>query len=119
MCAPYVIASVRDKIADSPIRASSPANPQRSSPLRNSTSNRRHHTGGVIDLTHRLTPDFPLFPGIPPMRFDVIARVDTDGWYEGVLTIDEHTGTHVDAPAHFADNGATIDLVPAERLVAP
>jgi kynurenine formamidase len=73
----------------------------------------------VVDLSHRLTPDFPLYPGVPPMGFDVIARVETDGWYEGVLTIDEHTGTHVDAPAHFAANGDTIDLIPAGRLVAP
>ncbi|HEY7034506.1 MAG TPA: cyclase family protein [Thermomicrobiales bacterium] len=75
--------------------------------------------GRVVDLTHRLTPDFPLFPGVPPMKFDVIATVQTDGWYEAVLTIDEHTGTHVDAPAHFASEGATIEIIPAERLVAP
>lgn len=79
----------------------------------------RRFGGRVVDLTHRLTPDFPLFPGVRPMRFDVIARVQTDGWYEAVLTIDEHTGTHVDAPAHFAAAGATIDQIPVEQLVAP
>jgi kynurenine formamidase len=35
------------------------------------------------------------------------------------MTIDEHTGTHVDAPAHFAAGGATIDQIPAAQLVAP
>jgi kynurenine formamidase len=73
----------------------------------------------VVDLTHWLRPDFPLFPGVPPMRFDVIARVESEGWYEAVLSIDEHTGTHVDAPAHFAAHGATIEQIPAEHLVAP
>jgi kynurenine formamidase len=82
-------------------------------------SRRRAVGGTVVDLTHRLTPAFPLFPGVVPMRFDVVATVPADGWYEGVLSIDEHTGTHVDAPAHFADGGATIDQIPAERLVAP
>jgi kynurenine formamidase len=86
---------------------------------RKASSSRHQQFGGrVVDLTHRLTPDFPLYPGVPPMKFDVVATVRTDGWYEAVLTIDEHTGTHVDAPAHFASAGATIDLIPAEHLVA-
>src|SRR5262249_719855 len=75
--------------------------------------------GRVVDLTHRLTPDFPLYPGVVPMKFDVIATVHTEGWYEAVLTIDEHTGTHVDAPAHFASAGATTAPTPPGHLVAP
>ena len=31
----------------------------------------------------------------------------------------EHGGTHLDAPAHFAAGGATVDAVPLARLVAP
>jgi kynurenine formamidase len=73
----------------------------------------------VVDLTHRLTPGFPLFPGVAPMRADVAATVERDGWYEAVLSIDEHTGTHIDAPAHFAADGDTVDRIPADRLVAP
>jgi kynurenine formamidase len=73
----------------------------------------------VVDLTHRLNPEFPLYPGVAAMRLDVVARVASDGWYEAVLTIDEHTGTHVDAPAHFAAGAATIDRIPSEHLVAP
>lgn len=53
------------------------------------------------------------------MRYEVIAQVETDGWYEGVLSIDEHTGTHVDAPAHFAADGATMDQIPIDQFVAP
>jgi arylformamidase len=33
--------------------------------------------------------------------------------------IGSHTGTHVDAPAHFSSGGATIDQLPLELLVGP
>jgi kynurenine formamidase len=109
MCSPQVIAQTQKAIAA-----------ERAESAPSSAAERRHQFGGrVVDLTHRLTPDFPLFPGVPPMRFDVTATVDSDGWYEAVLTIDEHTGTHVDAPAHFAAAGATVEQIPAEQLVAP
>lgn len=35
------------------------------------------------------------------------------------LRVNEHTGTHIDAPLHFTDGGTTIDEVPVESLVAP
>ena len=31
----------------------------------------------------------------------------------------EHAGTHLDAPFHFSDTGATLDMIPAEQLVVP
>lgn len=33
--------------------------------------------------------------------------------------MNEHTGTHIDAPLHFTDGGASIDEVPVETLVCP
>ncbi|GIY24416.1 hypothetical protein CDAR_372861 [Caerostris darwini] len=30
-----------------------------------------------------------------------------------------HVGTHMDAPAHFAETGLTIDQIPLQRLIAP
>ena len=31
----------------------------------------------------------------------------------------EHAGTHVDAPIHFSENGATAEKIAAEQLVVP
>jgi len=42
---------------------------------------------------------------------------EKDGSKETVLTMHLHTGTHVDAPAHFFKNGATIDATPLSSLV--
>jgi len=73
----------------------------------------------VRDLTHTLTPEFPVFPGYPPFRSRTIATVERDGYASAELRFVEHTGTHLDAPAHFSQGGATADLLPVERLVAP
>lgn len=35
------------------------------------------------------------------------------------LSLGSHTGTHVDAPAHFLPGGATVDQLPWEALVGP
>src|SRR5262249_27081640 len=45
--------------------------------------------------------------------------IGTDGFFANELTFDEHTGTHMDAPAHFVANGATADRLPAEKFIAP
>jgi arylformamidase len=35
------------------------------------------------------------------------------------LSLGSHTGTHVDAPHHFLDNGVTVEQMPVEYLVGP
>ncbi len=47
------------------------------------------------------------------------AEVDPDGLYNRALSTPEHAGTHLDAPAHFAPNGARVEAIPAERLIVP
>ncbi|WEK55160.1 MAG: cyclase family protein [Candidatus Cohnella colombiensis] len=39
--------------------------------------------------------------------------------HESLLTINTHTGTHVDAPLHMIAGGATIETISLERLVGP
>lgn len=73
----------------------------------------------VQDLTHVYGPDFPVFPGTQEMAINVLVRVDPDGFYQNELVLNEHTGTHMDAPAHFDTDGLTADRLPVENLVAP
>ena len=48
---------------------------------------------------------------------------DDDGpmWKWHNIHTGEHTGTHVDAPAHWASgrDGWTVDQIPPERLIGP
>jgi kynurenine formamidase len=72
----------------------------------------------VVDLTHALGPNVPVFPGGERFASENLARVETDGYFDNRFRTGEHTGTHVDAPAHFAAGGATVDAIAPEALVA-
>lgn len=44
---------------------------------------------------------------------------ETGKVYETRISLDAHTGTHLDAPLHMLENGATIETIPLESLVGP
>ena len=71
----------------------------------------------VVDLTHHLENGMPLYPGIPDPSFDDIAVVERDGYAMSEYHLLNHIGTHVDAPAHHARGGDTLDEIPLESLV--
>lgn len=71
----------------------------------------------VIDLTQPLGPDTALWPGSPPFSADVIAEHARDGYYSRTFGLPEHSGTHLDAPAHFVPDGQRAHEIDAGRLV--
>ena len=73
----------------------------------------------VIDLTHTLRPDFPTYFGTPQYSAEQIFNFAEHGFNLKELSINEHTGTHIDAPLHFAADGMSIDEIPVEQLVCP
>ena len=62
----------------------------------------------LIDLTHTITPEMPMYPGSPAPALVPAAALDRDGYRETVLTLASHTGTHMDAPAHMLGDGASL-----------
>lgn len=75
--------------------------------------------GRVIDLTHPYDETFPTFDGPPGILMKRVAGFANDGFNVFRLTIDEHTGTHVDAPLHFSADGASLDELDAQNLICP
>jgi kynurenine formamidase len=73
----------------------------------------------IHDLTHVVSPTFPMYPGAPQMEIILLRAIQGNGFYKNLLVLDEHTGTHMDAPAHFAPDGTSADRLAVERLVAP
>ncbi len=71
----------------------------------------------IIDLTHHLSDDMAIYPGLPRPSFRPIANVEEDGYAMSEYHLLNHIGTHVDAPAHQIAGGATLDEIPLERLV--
>lgn len=73
----------------------------------------------VQDLTHTMTPEIPVFPGDPQPAIEPLRTYENDGYYANLLTYGEHSGTHMDAPAHFIEGQTTADMLPVERFFAP
>ena len=73
----------------------------------------------IVDLGHSIHASDPSFDGSPGFERKSTATFDKDGYAAGRIAVDEHFGTHVDAPAHFAKGGWTVDQIPVERLNRP
>jgi kynurenine formamidase len=77
----------------------------------------------LVDLTHPFNVNSIYWPTTPSgFGYAQLANGRTEGgWYyaAGAFQAPEHGGTHLDAPVHFKENGATVDQIPLERLVAP
>jgi arylformamidase len=74
----------------------------------------------VIDISVPNGPGQHVYPGDPAPRIDAVHRI-RDGAVANVslLTMGSHTGTHVDAPHHFIDEGPRLGDVALERMVGP
>jgi kynurenine formamidase len=73
----------------------------------------------IYDLTHTLSPATPVFPEFKPMQMVERFAIARDGFHANELTFCEHTGTHLDGPAHFIPTGMSADRIPVDRLFAP
>jgi kynurenine formamidase len=75
----------------------------------------------IVDLTHTLNDRSPNWEGTneSPFQATELGNLQRDGYYSRVFATQEHYGTHLDAPAHFAAGVWTVDQIPAERLVRP
>jgi len=74
----------------------------------------------VVDLTHTLDAGNPTFEvnAKPVFRTRTVATIQKDHYFAREVSLPEHFGTHLDAPAHFISGLWTVDQIPAERLVA-
>ena len=73
----------------------------------------------IVDLTHRLSPDFPTFTGQPQFSIaDKNMGPRPKGYHAYTWTLAEHTGTHMDAPLHFGGKFSA-DQLPITDLYGP
>ena len=125
MCAPTVMHSVREEIsrrgfltaiggAVAAAAVQTPAVAQQQNPVRLAKGFRDVH-----DLTHTFTAKTPVFPAFKPIQIKPKFSIAKDGFFANEITFDEHTGTHMDGPAHFVQGGLTADRLPAGKFIAP
>ncbi len=77
----------------------------------------------LVDLTHAYNAHTIYWPTSPTkFRLDTLAHGQTPGGYfysSYSLSTPEHGGTHLDAPAHFSEQGRSTDQVPIDQVIAP
>ena len=75
--------------------------------------------GSVTDMTHTLDADFPTYFGEPQFSMEQKFNFAEHSFNLNQFTVNEHTGTHIDAPLHFSADGKSVDEIPVENLIAP
>lgn len=74
-----------------------------------------------LDISVPIVPGrVPLYPGDARLEVEQVGRL-AQGDISNVsrLSCSTHTGTHVDAPAHFLDGAPGVDAVPLDALIGP
>jgi len=67
----------------------------------------------IVDLT------LTLYHGMRGVEIHPHTRIATDGYNTTNLQLYSHAGTHMDAPLHFIDGGATIDQWDLHKCIGP
>lgn len=73
----------------------------------------------VTDMTHTLDADFPTYFGESQFSMESKFNFAEHHFNLNQFTVNEHTGTHVDAPLHFSADGKSVDEIPVSNLIAP
>lgn len=71
----------------------------------------------VIDLTHTISEDMPVFPGSETPKLTTKNTYEKDGFKETLLQMYSHVGTHMDPPAHIFANQKTLDQFSPEQFI--
>lgn len=76
----------------------------------------------LVDLTPTIRTNMPRWPTHPDVAIVSDARtVAAHGYFAQTLVLPEHSGCHVDAPAHLLPplSGGTVDSFPLDALIGP
>ncbi len=76
-------------------------------------------TDRVWDLSQPIAHGGPAWAEFDPPILARNYRRGAEGFNAETLTLNTHTGTHVDVPFHFDDEGATVDQVPLSAFAGP
>lgn len=71
----------------------------------------------IIDLTHTICEDMPVYPGTETPKLTAANTHEKDGFQETLLHMYSHTGTHMDAPMHIFKDRTALDAFEASQFV--
>lgn len=71
----------------------------------------------VIDISMVLSDGMITYEGDPKVSLNTFKTVRKDGLMLSKIAMGLHSGTHVDAPAHYLKNGMTVDRLGPASLI--
>lgn len=72
----------------------------------------------IYDVTVPLSNELPTWPTDPDVQISDFCSLSAgDGANVSMLNFGAHTGTHVDAPAHFIEGAAKVESLPLDALI--
>ncbi len=74
----------------------------------------------IFDISVPISIDLPVWPGDPGVEINLESAISRGSSVNISSTkLGLHTGTHIDAPFHFLQDGAKLDQIELERLIGP
>jgi len=74
----------------------------------------------ILDISQPLKAGVPVWPGDTEFSFDLAWTREEGGSVNvGRIAMSTHTGTHVDAPFHFRDDGARVGELDLDAFIGP
>jgi arylformamidase len=73
----------------------------------------------LIDLSIKIDSQTPVYPGDPAIGVEQVAAVAQNGYALHTITLGSHSGTHIDAPAHMIEGGATLEAIDLDTYKGP
>ncbi|MBL4588011.1 cyclase family protein [Candidatus Babeliales bacterium] len=73
----------------------------------------------IIDISWPISEEMTEYKTKKEVLFTQTKRLDLDGVEEHLIQLGAHTGTHIDAPAHFVPGGSYSDSIPLDACIGP
>jgi arylformamidase len=74
----------------------------------------------IFDISVPVSAGMPVWPGDPRVVLERYRTISSGNFSnDSKLACSVHTGTHVDAPAHFIENGKTVESLSLKMLIGP
>ena len=73
----------------------------------------------IIDISWLISENITEYKNKKSIKLIQQAEYESNGVREKLITFNSHTGTHIDAPAHFTKDGKTLDKLNLDKFYGP
>jgi arylformamidase len=75
------------------------------------------HAKKIIDISWPVSPTMTTYKDRRDVTITPVATWDPDHYRLTAIAMNAHTGTHVDAPSHFLEDGITLEKMPMANFI--